>query len=76
MAIRLQKIRVPIRKEIFYLSRELSGINKKSLLRVLGASAVRFLFWNEMAGECERYLLTEIESPSAPITLLPVRSPR
>jgi len=44
--------------------------------RQAGAPAVRCLFWNEVAGEFERYLLTETESPSALMTLPPVRSPR
>ena len=40
-----------------------------------GFSNRPFLFV-QTAGKFERYLVTEIESPSTPITLLPVRSPR
>jgi hypothetical protein len=43
-------------------------------LRKAGVSDPPFLFL-KAAGEFERYLLTDIESPSAPIALLPVRSP-
>ena len=61
MAIRLQKIHVLIRKRAFYLAASHRQI-KESLLCVLGASAVKFLFWTKVKIAFESFGKLDIPS--------------